>query len=445
MPTLRRLTALALARAMLAGPPTADGLAARLRACIDADAPWCASLAERCARLGERRWRGLGFRALATLVENDDAFDRAWLSTSTRPTLRHYILRVANTQRPLPAALERCHVPFWPHGGALARWLGIPTAGLWRLTRPAAWQRRTGLVDQHYRYELLPKRRGGWRLLEVPQPWLMPLQRRVLDDLLDRIPPHAAAFGYARERAVVDHARAHAGQAVVLKYDLQDFFTAVRASRVHALFETLGYPEDVVHDLTALCTTATPEPVLRRLHRQGSLTWQQLQRLRDPHLPQGAPSSPALANLCSFNLDRRLAALAESLGARYTRYADDLVISGGAPLRGAASRIGVHVARIARDEGFELNHRKTRSLSAGTRQAVCGIVVNAHPNLPRDEFDRLKAILHQCVRDGPAAQNRDGHADWRGHLRGRVAWAAQINAGKAARLKQLFDRIDWSR
>ena len=103
------------------------------------------------------------------------------------------------------------------------------------------------------------------------------------------------------------------------------------------------------------------------------------------------------------------------------------------------------VAAIAEDEGFAVNPRKTRSLGAAQRQSVCGIVVNGHPNLPRDEFDRLKATLHRCVVDGPAGQNRDGHADWRGHLQGRVAWAAQLNAAKARRLKDLLDRIDWAR
>ena len=79
------------------------------------------------------------------------------------------------------------------------------------------------------------------------------------------------------------------------------------------------------------------------------------------------------------------------------------------------------------------------------RQSVCGIVVNDKPNLPRDEFDRLKATLHRCVVDGPAGQNRDGHADWRAHLQGRVAWAAQLNAVKAEKLKQLLSCIDWTR
>ena len=181
------------------------------------------------------------------------------------------------------------------------------------------------------------------------------------------------------------------------------------------------------------------------MFEEGGLTWAQLQRLRDPHLPQGAPTSAALANLCAFRLDLRLDGLAHALGARYTRYADDIVLSGGRHLSQAMPRIKAWVGRIALEEGFTLNHRKTRCLPAGRRQSVCSIIVNQHPNLPRPEFDRLKAILYQCVVQGPVAQNREGRPHWRDYLRGRVAWAAQLNPAKAQRLKRLLDQIDWSR
>ena len=442
--SLRRLTALALARAMLAGPPSRAGLLARLRACLDTEAGWQKALARRFARLPGEQWRRLSHRSLARLIETHSAYQDAWSGEVDRPVVRRYILREAAGLRTPPLGLQHCHMPDWPHTQALAQWLGVSDGGMWRLTRPAAWQRRIGLGDQHYRCRLLGKRTGGWRLLEVPHPYLMRLQRRILDDLLDRIPPHEAACGYRRERSVLDHARAHLGQPVVLRFDLQDFFASVRASRVHALFGTLGYSEAVARELSALTTTATPEPVLRRMHEDGSLSWPQLQRLREPHLPQGAPSSAALANLCAFRLDLRLQGLADALGARYTRYADDLVLSGARSLRDAAARIEAWVARIALEEGFTLNHRKTRCLPAGQRQTVCHIVVNSRPNLPRDEFDRLKAILHHCVREGPAGQNREGRPDWRAHLQGRVAWAAQLNPAKALRLQRLLAQIDWS-
>jgi len=444
--TLRRHTALALARAMLAGPRAADGLAARMRACLgSAQARWLRPLAERCARLPGEHWRRLTPRALATLVERDAGYAQAWGDDEPVPMVRRYLLGARPSMRPPPLGLDRCHVPDWPDAAALAAGLGLSPGGLWRLARSASWQRRVPLVEQHYRCHLLPKRGGGWRLLEVPEPYLMQVQRRLLDSLLDRIPPHEAACAYRRERSVADHARAHAGQPVLLKFDLQDFFASVRASRVHALFATLGYPEAVARDLTALCTVATPEPVLRRLHEDGSISWTQLQRWRDAHLPQGAPTSAALANLCAFRLDLRLDGLARALGARYTRYADDLVLSGPRHLADARMRIAAWVGRIAMEEGFALQHRKTRCLTAGRRQSVCGIVVNAHANLARDEFDRLKAMLHRCVVDGPSTQNRERHAHWRELLHGRVAWAAQLNAAKAQRLQRLLERIDWSR
>lgn len=440
----RRLTALALARAMLSGRPEARALEARLHACLGREQAWCRSLAQRAARWPGERWRRLTVRSLATLIEHDPAYLQAW-ATDDPPSARHHLLHEPRRMQPLPIGLEHCRIPEWTHAQALAQWLGLSTGGQWRLTKGAAWQRRAPLADQHHRYRLLPKQRGGWRLLEIPEPYLMALQRRLLDDLLDRIPPHEAALGHTRERSVLDHARAHVGQAVVLKFDLRDFFSAVRASRVHALFATVGYPQEVARELTALCTTATPEPVLRRMHEAGQLAWEQLQRLRDAHLAQGAPSSPALANLCAFRLDLRLDGLAQALGARYTRYADDIVFSGARHLRDALPRVATWVAHIAREEGFAVNHRKTACTTAARRQSVCGIVVNQKTNLPRVEFDRLKAILHLCVRDGPSAQNRAGHPAWREHLRGRVAWAAQLNPAKAQRLQRLFEAIDWSR
>jgi len=436
--TARRMTARALARAMLAGPRREDALAARMARCIDERPPWLVALAQAMARVPGEVWRRLDVQTLGERVEAHDGFVEAWAGED-RPQVRRYLLRPPEEMLPAPAGLDR---PHWPTVGALARGLGMTPAGLWRLTLPSDWQRRRPLAQQHYRQQLVPKRGdgAGWRLLEVPEPYLRAVQRRLLGQLLNGLPPHDAAFGYAQGRSVVQHAAVHSGQARVLRFDLSDFFATVRASRVHALFKTLGYSTAVARALTALCTTATPEAWLRS---QGRLSWLQCQRLRDAHLPQGAPTSPGLANLCAFALDARLRGLAAQFGARYSRYADDLVISGPASL--PVRSVAAWVSAVAEDEGFVINRRKTRNLGAAQRQSVCGIVVNDRPNLPRDEFDRLKAILHHCVVDGPSSQNRDGHADWRAHLQGRVAWAAQLNAAKAAKLKKLLAQVDWSR
>jgi RNA-directed DNA polymerase len=445
MPNVFRLTALAMARALLAGEQEPRGLAARLEACLGERSVWTEALARRIAQLPGEQWRRLSPRTLASLVEHDEGYHKAWQGEA-RPYVRRYLLRENTRLAAPPLGLETCLRPHWPTSAALATWLGLSDGALWRLVRPAAWQRGLPLGDQHYRNALLAKRNGGWRLLEVPHPYLKSLQRRLLESLIGHVPTHEAACAYVRGRRLLDHVREHSGQAVVMRFDLQDFFSSVRAARVQALFATLGYPEPVARALTALVTVSTPEPVLQRLREQGGFTWRQAQRLRDAHLPQGAPTSPALANLCAFRLDLRLAGLAQCFGARYTRYADDIVLSGEAALKLRRDRLETWVGRIAHEEGFALNHRKTRCLPAARRQTVCGVVVNRGTRLPREDFDRLKAILHQCVRDGPSTHRADASAaDWRARLEGRVAWAAQLDAAKAQRLRRLLDRIDWQR
>ena len=162
------------------------------------------------------------------------------------------------------------------------------------------------------------------------------------------------------------------------------------------------------------------------------------------HLPQGAPTSPALANLCAFHLDLRLTSAARASGASYSRYADDLAFSGGPDFARRARDFATLAAAIALDEGFGVNFRKTRVMRRGTRQRLCGVVVNAHPNVPRDEYDRLKAILTNCRRHGADSQNREQHADFRAHLRGRVAWVEAVAPARGATLLELFGGIDWA-
>jgi RNA-directed DNA polymerase len=79
----------------------------------------------------------------------------------------------------------------------------------------------------------------------------------------------------------------------------------------------------------------------------------------------------------------------------------------------------------------------------GGRQYLAGIVCNQRMNVVRDDFDRLKAILTNCVRHGPDGQNREGHPEFRAHLLGRVGFVEMIHPAKGERLRRVFERIDW--
>ncbi|MBI2804155.1 MAG: RNA-directed DNA polymerase [Planctomycetes bacterium] len=317
----------------------------------------------------------------------------------------------------------------------LAHWLNVPLTRLEWLADIKEWTlRQADAKLRHYVNVWVPRRRGKPRLLEAPKPHLKAIQRRILHEILDHIPPHDTAHGFRTGRSIVSYARPHVGKQMVLHFDLRDFFASVSAARVRAIFRTAGYPADVASLLTGLCTTRTPDDVT-----VAGIHW------RRRHLPQGAPTSPAFANLAARRMDVRLSALAEKLGATYTRYADDLAISGGHDLERAVRRVNVLVGIIAGEEGFELNFRKTRFMRQSVCQQVAGVVVNVKTNCRREDFDRLKAILHNCARHGPACQNRERHPDFRRHLLGRVAHLRHLNPARGARLQALFEHIDWTR
>src|SRR6202012_3322893 len=232
---------------------------------------------------------------------------------------------------------------------------------------------------------------------------------------------------------------------IVLRLDLQEFFPSISGPRVQAMFRTLGYPERVADLLGAICTTTTPDRVW---HAMGEVLepeeWQRWPVLPGrPPLPQGAPTSPALANLCALHMDTRLARFAEAADAVYTRYADDLAFSGEASFARSAERFALHVATIATQEGFRMQHHKTRLMRASVRQHLAGLTVNKGPNVSRRELDRLKAVLTNCVRHGAASQNREGHDDFRAHLEGKVSFVAMVRPERAVRLRALLERIVW--
>jgi hypothetical protein len=310
-------------------------------------------------------------------------------------------------------------------------------------------RRGKGPQLEHYHRTWLPKRSGGFRLIEIPKPRIKAVQRRVLRHILDAVPTHASAQGFVRGRSVLSHAKRHVGRAAVLCLDLEDFFTSIPYARVFHVFRAAGYPGPVARALAGVCTTALPPARFANCPRPSdAAAVARHQRLRQSalsqHLPQGAPTSPALANLCAFGLDRRLVGAAAALGAEYSRYADDLTFSGDESFAGRTQDFATLAAAIALDEGFEVNFRKTRVMRHSSRQRVCGLVVNDRPNIARRDYERLRAMLTNCQRFGANSQNRDGHPDFRAHLQGRVAWVEAVTPARGAKLRALFESIDWS-
>lgn len=239
-----------------------------------------------------------------------------------------------------------------------------------------------------YRRVAVPKRSGGTRELLVPDDATKALQRRLLRRVLARIPVHPAAHGFERGRSIVSNAAPHTGRAVVVRMDVIEFFGTTSARRVRRLFRVLGWDAATAELLTRLTT-------------------------HDGGLPTGAPTSPRLANLVNVLLDARLTGLAVALGARYTRYADDLTFSFERDDHAALADLLGATRRIAKAHGYRLHvERKLQIRRRHHRQTVTGLVVNERVALPRQRRRWLRAVEHHLYSGREATLSREQLTGW---------------------------------
>jgi RNA-directed DNA polymerase len=438
----RRRLAEILGEAFLDGRWRAEDLAERGAGCLDLWPDWMVTLSfavvarDRVAPVGDR----------AGLVRFIEAFlhDRA-AEVSGLGAPR--IIRHVRSRR--PALAHDWSIAQIGSVAALAERLELSSGQLAWLADVRGLERTVEHEKlRNYRYRWTPRRSGLPRLIEAPKARLKEIQRWVLREVLNRVPAHGAAHGFIGGRSVLTHAAVHTGQPVVLRIDLRDFFASVSAGRVFGIFSTLGYDRSLAHTLTGLCSNSVPIMVWNETDRPSQPQMIQAhfwlgRQLATPHLPQGAPTSPALANLAAFALDRRLSGLGSAFNLSYSRYADDLVFSGSRLTNRANRTLLEMTGRIVKEEGFRVNQDKTSLRTAAQRQLVTGVVVNAHPNVPRPEYDRLKAILHRIAIDGPGSHDPGRPVDLRAHLRGQVAWVNAVNPRRGEKLRRLLDTINW--
>jgi RNA-directed DNA polymerase len=246
-------------------------------------------------------------------------------------------------------------------------------------------------VRPRYQRFTIRKRGGGLRTIDAPSEELKRLQRRILRRVLALLVVHPAVHGFERGRSIVTNARLHVGRSVVVRLDIRDFFNSTGAKRVEKFFRRIGWDRPAARLLTGLCT-----------HEGG--------------LPQGAPTSPRLANLVNYKLDTRLDHLAAKAGAMYSRYADDLTFSFDRDEAGRVRALIRTVQRIVENEGYRLHkRRKLHVRRPHQRQIVTGVVVNERPNLPRETRRWLRAVEHRLATRGEADLTPEQLAGWRAY------------------------------
>lgn len=224
------------------------------------------------------------------------------------------------------------------------------------------WQ-EYGNFNTLYRPINIPKKNGGTRTIQIPHPSIKNLQSKISYILQDSISVHNSCHGFCRNRSIFTNALVHVGQEMVVNIDIKDFFPSIKIDLVKRLFE---------------------QQLTRNVDFFAELT------TRYKKLPQGAPTSPYIANLVFYEFDKSISDAVEDRNGKYTRYADDITISGDVGIHNILPKIRKILAR----GGFRLNNKKTRIQRKGYRQEVTGLTVNEKVSVPRHIRRKFRSAVH---------------------------------------------------
>ena len=245
--------------------------------------------------------------------------------------------------------------------GDLSAHTRISTLRLWRLIYKN---------EEAYSTFYLPKKSGGQRRISHPNSFLKRVQRWILRNILERLHPAQSCYGFLPDSKLRTHAQQHVNSTAVLILDIENFFPSISIARIVRVYKEAGYSATGAWILARLCTS-------------------------NGTLPQGAPTSPQLANLACHRLDRRLEEFAERRRLVYTRYADDLTFS-GLSMSGLAKACSF-ITHMVKDSGFRLNNKKTRLVGPSGAKVVTGLVLApGQVGVGRRRLRDLRARIHRA-------------------------------------------------
>jgi hypothetical protein len=306
-----------------------------------------------------------------------------------------------------------------------------------------------------------------YRHIAVPSPGLMKAQRWITQAILSKAAAHSASVAFSKGDTLIAAAAPHCGCRSLIKMDVRNFFESINEIAAYRVFRSLGYQPLISLEMARISTRLAGPSRRRSTDRWRVRTWavsdyrwseiEAYQVYRSDHgpllghLPQGAPTSPMLANLAMCAFDAKASDIARQNGMIYTRYADDLSFSTSQNMTKAdCSRVIGKIYKLMGSIGLSPNVTKTRVSPPGARKIVLGLLVDgAKPRLSRDFRALMRLHLHylQKADVGPVRHARArgfvSVAGFRNHLRGLATYARQIDVRYGEALLRDLDKVDW--
>jgi RNA-directed DNA polymerase len=307
------------------------------------------------------------------------------------------------------------------------------------ILKQLTWYTNHNLGFYHYKTFVIKKKSGAERIINAPASGLKSLQTAMNFILQCVFEPHKAAYGFVRNKSIVDNALNHTGNRYVFNLDLKDFFPSIEAGRIwmrlqHPPFNlNVECGRDSIANLIVWMCTA--EMKVERINKKGK--WSKVKR---NVLPQGAPTSPVLSNIICHRLDYILTGLAKRFGLKYSRYADDITFSSLHNVYQKDGEFLTELKRIIIDQGFHINDSKTRLQKDGYRKEVTGLVVNDKVNVHKRYIKQLRMWLYIWEKYGYNKANDiilKQYSEDKSHLKEGAPKIENIIGGKLEYLKMV--------
>ncbi len=258
----------------------------------------------------------------------------------------------------------------------------------------------------------IPKKNGGFRDINMPSQELKLIQRKILDNILLDIKLPSCVYGLSKNKTALDNAKYHSKSDYLLSLDLENFFPSVHFKRIKEIFRNIGL-ENVSETLCKLTTL-------------------------NHELPQGAPTSPILANLSLDNLDYRLTKLAESNYLIYSRYFDDICFSGSKRIIG----IEKSIHKIITEEGYQTKSSKRMLFVKNDEKEINGILIK-DGKLSLKNTTELLNYLKEINEYGFGKLQSDNPTKERLSIMGKIAYLKKVAPEQSLVMEEIFNSIDW--
>ncbi|WP_108807549.1 reverse transcriptase family protein [Aquimarina spinulae] len=303
---------------------------------------------------------------------------------------------------------------------------------------------------RYYKKFKIKKRTGGYREIMAPQGELKYIQKWIYINILLKYQLTDNCTSFRKGRSIYDNAKPHERKKYILKIDLLKFYDTISEERIFGLFKAMGYVENLSFALARICTAKHSRDFWNSISGDSAKILKTLIENKPAILPQGAPTSPTLANIVANRMDKRFVKLGQIRDFEYTRYADDLTFSSNN--FNSLPSISF-IKEIVKEEGFFVNQKKTKLFKAGGKQYVTGLTVTNGVNVSKKYRKNIFQHLYYAKKFGPrnhlikwAKDNKKNpdimaFQDW---LYGHICFISSINKIAGKKMLSEFNKIDWT-